>query len=56
MSMNQQELNRIRLYVNTENVTYFDVLELKIFQPKLENSLEMKRLFRIFIEYKHTTR
>ena len=29
-------------------------LELKIFQEKLENSLEIKALQQIFIEYKHT--
>ena len=32
----------IALFVNDNNVTYFDNFELNIFQKKLENSLEIK--------------
>ena len=46
----------IALYVNVQNVTYLVALELNIFQKKLENSLEIKMLRQIFIEYKHTIR
>ena len=34
----------IALFVNDNNVTYFDNFELNIFQKKLENSLEIKIL------------
>ena len=41
----------IALYVNAKNTLI--VLELNRFQKKLENSLEIKTLQQMFIEYKH---
>ena len=41
------------LYVNAENVSYFDILGLSTFQKKLEKLLEIKILKQICIEYKH---
>ena len=43
----------IALYANAENLTYFDSFGLDIFKKKFENSLEIKNLQRIFIEYRH---
>ena len=43
----------IALYANAENLTYFDSFGLDIFKKKFENSLEIKILQRIFIEYRH---
>ena len=43
----------IALYINDNNVTYFDSFGLKILQKKLENSSKIKILFQIFIECKH---
>ena len=43
----------IALYVNSENVIYFDSIGLKHIPKKLENSLEIKILKQAFIECKH---
>ena len=43
----------IALYVNAKNVTYFNSFGVNIFQKKLKNSIEIKTLKKIFIEYKH---
>ena len=51
MSLNQYHY--IAVYVNAENVTYFDVFGVKHIPEKLDNSLEIKVLQRIFIEYRH---
>ena len=48
------EIHWIALYVNVKVVTYFDSLQLSIFQKKLENSWEIKTLQQIVAEYKHT--
>ena len=44
----------IALYVNDNNVTYINSLELNIFQKILENSSKIKILSQIFIEHKYT--
>ena len=43
----------IALYVNTENVTYFDSFGIEHILKKIENSLEIEILQCIFIKYKH---
>ena len=43
----------IALYVNAENVTYFDSFGVEHIRNFIGNSLEIKILQRIFIEYKH---
>ena len=43
--------NLIVLYVNPENVKYFDTFRVKIFQKKLENSSEIQTLQQIPIKY-----
>ena len=43
----------IALYVNAENVTYFDSFGVKHIPKEIGNSLEIKILQRIFIESRH---
>ena len=43
----------IVLYVNAENVTYFDSFGIEHILKKIENSLEIETLQCIFIKYKH---
>ena len=51
MSLNQYHY--IVVYVNAENVTYFHGFGVKHMPCKLDNSLEIKVLQRIFVEYRH---
>ena len=43
----------ISLYVNDNNVTYFDSFGVKHIPKEIRKSLEIKILQRISIEYKH---
>ena len=43
----------IALYVNDENVIYFDSFGIENIPKEIRNSLEIKILQQIFIEYKH---
>ena len=44
----------IALYVNAENLTYFDSFGVKYIPKKSKNSLQIKILQQTFIRYKHT--
>ena len=53
MYMNQEELIRL-LYMQLLKMQHtLIVLELHIFQRKLENSLKIKIFHQIFLKYKH---
>ena len=45
----------IALYVNIENVTYFDSFGVEQIPKEIRKSIEKKMLKQIYIQYKHMT-